>query len=185
MSFKTAGDDLSRCYSRSWIKLELENRPGFVLQIVGVRTLALTVSQLVAEPVYHRAGATYGSRSPRDESVRYGARGYGCIGRQIAFTRHHHRKLGREFEVPRTTQLLHQTGTQLGRAFIGVAPVRTQECSFEDVRQGARSIERPILSAFEEDVRLIAGGKVRTLRKPVAVAARCCGCWRRCGCPRG
>src|ERR1039458_2963922 len=99
MSFKTAGDNLRRGDSGSRIKLELENRSGFVFQIVRVRTLALAVSQLVGGPVGHGAGAAYGGRGPGDKGRRYRARSDGCIGRDIPLARHTDRERRREFEV--------------------------------------------------------------------------------------
>ena len=118
MSFKTAGDYISRSYSGSGIKLELQNRPGCIFQIVGIRTLPFAVSQLVGSTVSHGAGATYSRRGTGDKGGWYRARSDGCIARYVAFSRHTNRKRRSEFEVSRPSQLLDNAYLQLWGALI-------------------------------------------------------------------
>src|SRR5271165_4119150 len=148
---EAAPQDFSRDYARRLVQLELRYEARFEFRLGVIGALPLAVSQLVTKTVDVSAGGCY-------------AKGFDgatdTVSRQVAFRRHHDRKVTRELQVARRAELLHEPRTELWRTLIHVAPIRSEERGLQQVHQGAGTEDAPVLTSLEEDVRVRGGGPV-------------------------
>jgi len=141
-----APEDLSRSHAWCFVELPLQSQSGLVLGTIGVGALALALAKLIF--VASQAGSV-------------AARG-AIVAELIDFAAARHHDGNRRKQLERTAQLLCSPQRKLRRPRINVAIESAEERGFEDVWQGGGSEERPILPAFEVDIRVFAGGVIHT-----------------------